>query len=369
MNPQELFCPNDACPSRGVVGKGNIIGHGQRPPRFKCKTCGKAFPASKGTAFYRLHKKALFVLVSTLLAFGCPVAALVAAFGLDERTVYAWRERAGLQCQQVHAYLITEQPRDIKHVQADEIRVKVQKRQVVWMALAVCVPTRLWLGGSVRTCRDKALITALALQVKACALFGHLLLVADGLAAYVSAWKQAFRTPVWTGKPGRPRLLAWPVLIGQVLKQKENGRVVGVLQRMVQGGVEQAKTLGLLLTEQLNTAYIERLNATFRARLAALVRRSRALARQVETLRAGMYLVGTVYNFCTAHKSLRQEQPQGRRKWQPRTPAMAAGITNHAWTVEQLLTYRVPPTPYVPPRRRGRPPMNKATSDLVGCST
>lgn len=369
MNPRELFCPQDDCPSRGIVGAGNIILHSQKPPRCLCKTCGKTFMASKGTAFYRLHQKALFVIVSTLLAYGCPPQAIVAAFRLDERTVYDWMERAGQQCQRVHEQLVTEQPQDLKHVQADEIRIKLQRRTIVWMAMAICVPTRLWLGGVVSTTRDKALIAALAVQVKASALFGPLLLVADGLAAYVHAWKQAFRTPVWTGKPGRPHLEGWPVLIGQVVKQKARGRVVGVVQRMAQGALEQAKSLGLLVTEKLNTAYIERLNATFRARLCVLVRRGRALARQVETLTAGMYLVGTVYNFCTYHKSLRLEQPQGRRKWQPRTPAMAAGITDHRWTVEELLAYRVPPPPYVPPRRRGRPPKTATALAMVGCPT
>jgi hypothetical protein len=153
------------------------------------------------------------------------------------------------------------------------------------------------------------------------------------------------------------------------VKQKENGRVVGVLQRMVQGSIERAKTLGLLVSEPLNTAFIERLNGTFRARLSSLVRRSRALARQIGTLSAGMYLVGTVYNFCTYHKSLRLEQPEGRRKWQQRTPAMAAGITDHGWTVEELMTYRVPPPPYGTPRRRGRPPNTAVTPALAGCPT
>ena len=77
--------------------------------------------------------------------------------------------------------------------------------------------------------------------------------------------------------------------------------------------------------QQLNTAFIERLNATFRARLAALGRRTRSLARLDETLLAGMYLIGCVYNFCTDHKSLRVPGIiGGRRKWLPRTPAMAA---------------------------------------------
>jgi hypothetical protein len=108
----------------------------------------------------------------------------------------------------------------------------------------------------------------------------------------------------------------------------------------------------------INTAYIERLKATFRQRLAYLVRRGRALARQVETLEAGMYLVGCVYNFCTHHKSLRLLLwiTERRVHWVRRTPAIAAGLTDHRWSIHELLSFKVPLPPYVPPKRRGRPP-------------
>src|SRR5215213_9821883 len=78
-------------------------------------------------------------------------------------------------------------------------------------------------------------------------------------------------------------------------------------------------------TGVINTAYIERLNATFRERLAPLARRCRALARQPLPLHEGMFVVGTVYNFCTPHESLHQARKT--------TPAMAAGITDHRWTM------------------------------------
>ena len=81
----------------------------------------------------------------------------------------------------------------------------------------------------------------------------------------------------------------------------------------------------------INTAYIERLNATFRERLASLTRRGRALARRTLTLQHGMYLIGTVYNFCTPHASLAHASGGT-------TPAMAAGITDHCWTVQELLS-------------------------------
>jgi transposase-like protein len=344
MNPQEVFCPNWDCPSRGKLGQGNIRVHSYPQRRYRCSICTKTFAATRGTPLYRLRSEEETVArVVTLLAFGCPPAAIVAAFGLDARTVATWQRRAGAHCEQVHQERVLSAPQDLKYVQADEVRVKLQRRLVLWMAMAICVPTRLWLGGRVSRRRDRSLIGGLAATVKACARFAPLLLVSDGFSAYVSAWRKAFRTPLKTGRRGRPALVAWPeVVIGQVIKVKEKGHVIGVVQSVVQGHLEQV--LALLPSKQgLNTVYIERLNGTFRARLAPLVRRSRSLLRQEATLHMGMYLVGTVYNFCTPHQSLKGQ-----------TPAQAAGLTDHCWGVAELLGRRVVPPPWLPPKRKRR---------------
>ena len=210
--------------------------------------------------------------------------------------------------------------------------------------------------------RNGALIRRLIQQVRQCALYRPLLLCVDGLAAYVSTIKQVFRTPIFTGKRGRPRLRLWHHLcVVQVIKQhsqKQPRRVIGVIRRIVCGASQRVKTL-IKQTQPTPTAYmsyIERLNGTFRARLAVLVRRGRGLVRQLQTLERAMYLMGCVYNFCTPHQSLRWVLylPNNQRRWVERTPAMAAGITEHVWTVEQLLCYQVPLPPWQPPRRRGR---------------
>src|SRR5438128_8271303 len=122
-----------------------------------CTQCRKTFSATKGTVFYRLRTAAETVrLVVTLLAHGCPVQALVAAFGFDERPRADWWTRSGRQGQAVHESLV-EQPRDLGQVQADELRVKKQGG-MVWMAMAMMVKPRLWLGGAVSEQRDLALI-------------------------------------------------------------------------------------------------------------------------------------------------------------------------------------------------------------------
>ena len=134
---------------------------------------------------------------------------------------------------------------------------------------------------------------------------------------------------------------------------------MGVTRRAVRGSAAaiRAPVVTTQSGTDATTAYIERLNATFRAGLAPLVRRGRAIARTEARLSAGRWLVGSVSNVCWVHESLRQPAPPGTpRKWGGRTPAMAAGLTDHVWTMEELLNYRIPPPPGAAPKRRGRPP-------------
>jgi transposase-like protein len=350
MDPATTFCPNLACAARGQTGQGNIGIHSCKDKRFLCTACHKTFSATKGTAFYRLRTPAETVaLVLTLLAHGCPLQALVVALGFDERTVAAWGTRAGRQGQAVQEHLV-EQPRDLGQVQADEIRVKTQGG-IVWMALAMMVKPRLWLAGEVSEQRDMPLIRRLIERVKRCAAPRPLLVCTDGLVSYIRAIRETFREPVHTGHGGRPRLRRWRhILIAHVVKRYERRRVIETERRIIDGTPARIETLRRRSQGDgvINTAYIERLNATFRARLAALTRRGRALARHTPTLQHGMYLIGTVYNFCTPHASLAHA---GRGT----TPAMAAGITDHCWAVQELLAFHVPPLRWTPPKQRGRP--------------
>jgi transposase-like protein len=360
MNPQTQFCHNPDCQARGQVGQGNIGVHSQVEERYRCTTCGHTFAATKGTPFYHLRTAAdLVALVLTLLCHGCPTQAIVAAFGLDERTVASWLARAGHHCQQLHQHLVQQGSVDLQHVQADELWVKLVGRRV-WMAMALAVPSRLWLGGVISPQRDLRLITTLVQMVRACARTLAILVCVDGLASYVTACLRVFRHPVRTGRRGRPRLMVEKgLLVGQVVKRYVRRRVVSVERRVVRGS--RKAIAGVLSTTEsgtgINTAYIERLNATFRASLAPLVRRGRALAHTEAVLAAGMWLVGCAYNFCWLHESLRVAAPaEAYWKWQQHTPAMAAGLTNHRWTMRELLRYQVPLPPWVAPKRRGRPP-------------
>jgi hypothetical protein len=275
----------------------------------------------------------MVVLVLALLAGGCPIPAIVFAFGLDERTVADWQRKAGVHAKAIQEQVVCQGQVDVGQVQGDELYVKIQGG-TVWMATAMSVFSRLFLWGAVAPQRDTALVTQVITHVRAAAQVGRPLLWAvDGFAAWASGVLRVFRDPLRTGKRGRPRLVVWDDLhIVQVVKQYAGRTLTGVDRRLAYGCMQCAQaimqatqvTLGVI-----NTAYIERLNATFRTWLPALTRRSRTPARQVPHLEAAMFWMGVVYNFCRVHATL-----QG-------TPAMAADLTDHVWSIRELLYYRV----------------------------
>src|SRR5918992_6052410 len=169
MDPQGQCCHNPDCSDRGQSGLGNIRIHSQKEQRYCWSTGGRTFAATKGTPFYRLRTATdVVTVVLTLLGHGCPTPAIVAAFGLDERTVAQWLARAGQHCQQVHRHVVQQGTVDLPQVQADELWAKLVGRRV-WMAMAMAVPSRLWLGGGVSPRRDLVLITALVQRVRSCA--------------------------------------------------------------------------------------------------------------------------------------------------------------------------------------------------------
>jgi hypothetical protein len=296
-----------------------------------------------------MHKPRWLVLaVMTLLSYGCPVQAIVVAFDLDERTVARWQRESGSQCRRVHEHLVEAGKVALLQVQADEIRVKAVGG-VFWLASAMEVRSRLWLGSLISQHRDAQLIGGLLIRVSRCGPVEKILLVTDGLASYKRQALKVFREALHTGKVGRRRLvLGAGVMIATVIKRCQRRRVVEVMRRVVAGS--EAEVISRMIATQrsmlalINTAYIERLQATFRARLAPLVRRTRAGAHKHCTLEAGMWVVGSCYNFLWAHRSLGEGH----------TPAMAAGLTDHRWSMEELLTFAVPPAEV--PRWRGRKP-------------
>ena len=299
------------------------------------------------------------VIIVILLAYGCPIQAIVHAYGLDERTVADWQKRAGKHCQQVHHALVEQGKVNTHQVQADEIRAK-GRNLVIWMGMAIDASSRLWMAGVVSVRRDRDLADRLLHHVRSCCQFVQGLLVCtDGWSAYPKSIIKAFREKVKkTQGRGRCCLVVWPQLcIATVIKRTKKKHVVEITRKITRGSLEKAQEL-LQMTvgcKEFNTSLIERFNATMRERLASLTRKCRHAVQRLETLEAGMYLIGSTYNFCWSHQELSSSRQYGR----PMTPAMAAGLTDHIWQVSELLCYKIAPAPWVEPR----PPRQPKRSD------
>jgi transposase-like protein len=328
MRPEQVVCPNSECGATGRIGV-----HSHKERRYICHSCKRTFADTTGTLLYRLKQPLdLVLVVLTLLAYGCPIPALVATFGLDERTIASWQGKAGQHAKRVQEQLVCQGRVDVGQVQADELYTKTQAGSI-WIATAMTVFSRLWLWGAIGWNRDEMLITPVIEQVRAAAQPGQPLLFAvDGFKAYVSAILKVFRDPLYSGKRGRPRLVVWEDLhIVQVVKQRVGRRLISIARQLAHGSLGQAEAIMQATQVELgriNTAYIERLNATLRTWMPALVRRTRTPSGRREQLEAALFWTGCVYNFCHIHATLAG------------TPAMAADLTDHVWSIDELIRYR-----------------------------
>jgi hypothetical protein len=160
----------------------------------------------------------------------------------------------------------------------------------------------------------------------------------DGKGAYREALLATWGTvPEYAGR-GRPPTVPqagkeWRYL--QVIKRREGGKVVSVTTKVIYGDQEEVKKV---LGE--HTAYVERTNLTSRQMNGRLVRKTLSFSKELRFLKAASALEDALYNFTRPVKTLRLEveTPSEYVRWQQRTPALAAGLTAHIWTVKELLT-------------------------------
>jgi hypothetical protein len=186
------------------------------------------------------------------------------------------------------------------------------------------------------------------------------LVLTDGLKDYGMAllthfgyWRQPERRQA-TGPMPKPRWMPLPALLyAQVVKSYRRRRLVGVKHRVVFGTLDRVQQVLLACGRQINTAFVERLNLDIRQRVAAVGRRVNTLCQGEEGLQHYLVLFQSYHNFVLPHASLRQPLPVpeptkgtgSARQWRPCTPAMAAGLTDHVWTLHEVLRFRVPPWP------------------------
>jgi IS1 family transposase len=247
------------------------------------------------------------------------------------------------------------------------MRIRAKGRTMIaWMGMAIDATSRLWMAGVVSARRDRDLADRLLQQVRACSQARHALLVCtDGWASSPKSIMRAFRDKgKKTAGRGRACLEVWPDLcIATVIKRSEKKRVVEVTRKLTLGMLEKAENL-LNMTvgcKQFNTSLIERFNGTMRERLASLTRTCRHAAHRLEALETGMYVIGCTYNFCFSHHELSKPKHFGYAC----TPAMAAGLTDHLWTVREVLTSKIALPPWVEPKRPERS-RKQAVSDPTG---
>jgi IS1 family transposase len=373
------FCPHTGCDYRGWLGLGNLRanGHPNSGPwrQLHCTSCEGYFPEHHGTIFHGTQAEVeLLVRVLACLAEGLGIRATARVFEVDANTVLHWLVEAAEQRAAFSASLLCDL--HVKQLQLDELyavlsavkegeiteakAIKRLSRSPHWVWVAIDPVTKLLVALDVgeRTQAMAQRFVHHVTQVLApdCAP----LFLTDGLREYATAllthygqWVQPPRRQA-QGPAPKPRWMPGPQLLSaQVVKTVRRRRLVRVSHRVVFGTVETVQQVLAACGWQINTSFVERLNLTIRQHVAAVGRRVSTLCKGEDGVRQQLSLYHVYYNFCLPHASLRQPLPQSEpthgsgsaKRWQPRTPAMAAGLTEHVWTLREVLLFRVPPWP------------------------
>src|SRR5215813_7144228 len=373
------FCPSPDCDYRGWVGRGNIRanGHPNSSPwrQLHCTVCGGYVLETHGTP---LHGKRvpvdLLVWALGALAEGLGIRAVARVFEVDPNTVLQWLVEAADHAVAFSQYFLHDVR--VTQVQLDELfallsavkagevsdaeAIQRLSRAPHWVWAAIDPVTKVLLTIDVGD-RTLAMAQRVVHQVVQVLAPGCVpLFLTDGFKEYTTAllthygqWVQPAR---WRaqGPTPKPRWVPLPgLLYAQMVKTVRRRRLVHVCHRVVFGTFETIQQVLAAHGWQINTAFIERANLAIRQHVAAVGRRVSTLCKHEAGLLQRLALYHVYHNFCLPHASLRQPLPQpeptngngSAKRWQPRTPAMAAGLTDHVWTLREVLLFRVPPWP------------------------
>ena len=212
-----------------------------------------------------------------------------------------------------------------------------------WSGKAIDMDSRLRVGHAIGKTEEE-IAPDLMKQVKMHAPDeGPPAIATDGKGTYREAMLETWgKVPEYGGRGAPPKLLKpekdWLYL--QVIKKRKGGKLESVRIKIIYGDPEEVKTkLGC------HTAYIERTNLTSRTMNGRLVRKTLSFSKELRFLEAATDLEDAIYNFTRSVKTLRAElpNPSEQARWQQRSPAMAASLTDHIWTVKELLTVMLVP--------------------------
>src|SRR3989441_936788 len=373
------FCPHTDCDYRGWLGLNNLRanGHPSGGPwrQFHCTSCDGYFPEHHGTIFHGKQAAVeLIVRVLACLAEGLGIRATARVFEVDPNTVLHWLVEVAAQLKAFSSYFLCDV--HVQQVQLDalyamlsavkdgqmseEEAIQRLSRSPQWVWTAIDPQSKLLLAITVGP-RTQAMAQRVVHQVMEVLAPGCIpLFVMDGFKEYMSAllshcgsWVQPERRQA-TGPVSKPRWMPLPELLyAQVIKTTRRRHLVRVSHRVVFGTFEAVQQVLAACGWKINTAFIERVNLSIRQHVAAVGRRVSTLCKGEEGVQQQLVLYQVYYNFCLPHASLRlpllQPEPTkgngSAKRWQPRTPAMAAGLTDHVWTLREVLLFRVPPWP------------------------
>lgn len=348
---ESLACIEATCELYGQAGQDNLTIrkiYGRDQIRYlRCRACGTEFSERKHTALWNCKiTESRAIAVAEHLSEGCSIKGTARLVKVDPSTVRRLNQRLGQQSQQYHQDQV--QQLAIDTLQADERHgFAGHKGQPAWEAELI-EPQSKFVIAHVQGRRDEKLIRDL-LQDGANRLVDrhNLVLFSDGEASYASLFPEIFGQPYQPARHGSrgrqpkpryriPRTLAHV----QVVKHRRGRRLQSVEIRYAHGSrkrVSQAvRKLGYRVP---NTSAIERRNGTARLMSAGQVRKTLAFSRDPDTKLATGWWALTVYNWVRPHRSLRQllPRPQGKKKYEPRSPAMALGLTDHLLSVTEIL--------------------------------
>ena len=376
MRPPKAWsqpCPNPDGAYAQMINRGNIravstdLTQSGKRRIFQCTKCGTPFSETRDTVFFDLktpEEKVMMALKMRLVKVD--LAGISFVLGVTEETVLAWLQRAAHQAEEINAHLLRDLP--VTQVQLDEMWSFIKRkhtaqagpdgesttlsedgRQWVWISFAP--EYRLILAALVGSRTSESALQLI--QMTAAVVLGVPCFFSDGFSCYLAALievSHTLKTLPRTGKPGRPKQpLKEPhpeLVYGQVIKKTQKGRLQELVYR-VRCGAKRLEDLGLSISPSL----LERLNLTLRHALAPLVRKSASFCKDRTQMRRRVVLFQAFYNFARPHMSVRlslpdQDQPVLgliQPKWLPRTPGMAAGLTDHVWTFRELLTAKFEP--------------------------
>jgi transposase-like protein/IS1 family transposase len=379
VDTTKQFCPQPRCAYYGWMGRGNIRANGYpnggRWRQFQCLGCKTYFLETHGTP---LHGKRVapevVVWAVGALAEGLGIRAVARVFAVDPNTVLQWLTEVADQAAACLRYFLHDM--QVTQVQLDELFALLSAMKAgevradealprlshsphwVWVALDPVSKLLLAIEGGARTLAMAQHLVHQVAQVLAPDCVP--LFLTDGFKEYLRAvlthyghWVQ--RPRCWTtGRLPRPRWLPLPQLqYAQVIKTTRRRRLVAVRSRVVFGTLAGIRQVLATTGWQINTAFIERVNLSIRQHVAAVGRRVTTLCKGEVGLHQQLAVYHGYYNFCLPHMSLRLPLPQPEptkgtgsvKRWRPGTPAMAAGLTEHVWTVREMVLFRVPPWP------------------------